>query len=98
MFFLFQDTMDNRINEIRSTITALRIEMVRVEETMRDRINHDLDSTESALLLIAMRKQLVALIADWRAAGGSEPLPTIQERLKAATPPAGRQRPVRIAR
>jgi hypothetical protein len=37
--------MDNRINEIRCKINALRGEMARVEETMRDQINQDLDCT-----------------------------------------------------
>jgi hypothetical protein len=64
--------------------------MMRVEDTMRDQIRHDLDSTESALRLIEMRKQLARLVADWRAAGGSEPLPTIQERLKINNRPASK--------
>ena len=80
--------MDNRINEIRRKISSLRAQMVRVEDAMRDQIRHDLDSTESALQLMAMRTELTALVADWRAAGGSEPLPTIQERLKANNRPA----------
>jgi chorismate mutase len=79
--------MDNRINEIRRKISSLRAQMVRVEDAMRDQIRHDLDSTESALQLMAMRTQLAALVADWKAAGGSEPLPTIQERLKANNRP-----------
>ena len=74
--------MDNRINEIRRKMNLLRADMVRVEDAMRDQIRHDLDSAESALRLMAMRKELAALVADWRAAGGSEHLPTIQERLK----------------
>jgi chorismate mutase len=80
--------MDNRINEIRRKISSLRAQMVRVEDAMRDQIRHDLDSTESALRLMAMRTELAALVADWKAAGGSEPLPTIQERLKANNRPA----------
>ena len=80
--------MDNRINDIRRKISLLRAEMVRVEDAMRDQIRHDLDSTESALRLMDMRKELAALVADWRAAGGSERLPTIQERLKANNRPA----------
>ena len=75
--------MDNRINEIRRKMSVLRGEMVRVEDTMHDQIRRDLDSTESALRLMAMRSEMVALVADWKAAGGSESLPTIQERLKA---------------
>jgi len=37
--------MDNRINEIRRKMSVLRADMVRVEDTMRDQIRHDLDST-----------------------------------------------------
>jgi chorismate mutase len=80
--------MDNRINEIRREISLLRAEMVRVEETMHEEIRHDLDSTETALRLMAMRADLAALVADWKAAGGSEHLPTIEERLKANNRPA----------
>jgi hypothetical protein len=87
--------MDNRINEIYSEISTLRIEMRRVEGAMRDQIRHDLDSTESAHQLITMRTQLAALVAEWKAAGGSEPLPTLQERLKASNPSARRERPSR---
>jgi hypothetical protein len=75
--------MDNRINEIRRKMSVLRAEMVRVEETMHEQIRHDLDSTEAALRLMAMRADLASLVADWKTAGGSEHLPTIQERLKA---------------
>jgi chorismate mutase len=75
--------MDNRINEIRCKISELRADMVRVEDAMHDRIKHDLDSTEAALRLMAMRTELAALVADWKAAGGSEPLPTVRERLTA---------------
>ena len=82
--------MDNRINEIRRKIRSLRAEMVGVEDAMRDQIRNDLGSTESALRLMAMRKELAALVADWKAAGGSDPLPTIEERLKANNRPAER--------
>jgi chorismate mutase len=80
--------MDNRINEIRREISLLRAEMVRVEEAMHDEIRHDLDSTETALRLMAMRADLAALVADWKAAGGGEHLPTIEERLKTNNRPA----------
>ena len=88
--------MDNRINEIRRKMSVLRAGMVRVEDLMRDQIRHDLDSTESALQLMAMRTQLAALVAKWKAAGGSEPLPTIEQRLKASHRPA--QKPKTVAR
>jgi low affinity Fe/Cu permease len=82
--------MDNRINETRRKIRSLRAEMVGVEDAMHDQIRNDLDSTESALRLMAMRKELAALVAEWKAAGGSDPLPTIEERLKANNRPAER--------
>ncbi len=86
--------MDNRINEIRRKISLLRAEMSRVEDLMRDQIRHDLDSTESALQLMAMRIELAALVAEWKAAGGSETLPTMQERLKANNRPAQKPKTV----
>jgi hypothetical protein len=88
--------MDNRINEIRRKISILRTEMMRVEGAMHDHIRHDLDSTESALRLMAMRTELATLVAEWKAAGGSEPLPTIRERLKANNRPA--QKPKTVTR
>jgi hypothetical protein len=86
--------MDNRINEIRRKITVLRAEMVRVEETMHDQIRRDLDATDAALRLMAMRKALALLVADWRTAGGSERLPTIRERLKQSHRPPQKPKPV----
>jgi hypothetical protein len=75
--------MDNRINEIRRKMSVLRAEMVRAEDAMHGQIKRDLNCTESALRLMALRSEMVALVAEWKAAGGSEPLPTIQERLSA---------------
>jgi hypothetical protein len=80
--------MDNRINEIRPKISALRGAMSHVEGTIRDQINHDLDCTESSLRLMSMRTKLASLVAALTAAGGVEPLPTITERLKVNQRPA----------
>jgi len=55
---------------------------------MHDQIRRDLDCAGSALKLMAIRRQLAVLVAEWKAAGGSEPLPTIEERLKANHRPA----------
>jgi len=43
-----------------------------------------------------MRKELAALVTAWRAAGGSDPLPTIEERLKTSHRPP--QKPKTVAR
>ena len=73
--------MDNRINEIRCKISALRAQMLAEEDAIRDLISRDLDCAETALRLMAMRAQLSALIRTWKAAGGGERLPTVRERL-----------------
>ena len=49
--------------------------MARVEETMRDQINQDLDCTESALRLMALRADILLLVDEWKVAGGSDRLP-----------------------
>jgi hypothetical protein len=82
--------MDNRINEIRRKISALRTEMMGVEAAMRDQVRQDLDCTGSALQLMTLRTRLSGLVADWKAAGGSQPLPTIGERLRSGHRPARR--------
>jgi chorismate mutase len=79
--------MDNRINEIRRKINALRSGMASAEVIMRDQINHDLDCTEAGTRLMAMRSELAALVAELKAAGGVDPLPTVEERLKASYRP-----------
>jgi len=88
--------MDNRINEIRRKMSALRAEMARVEDAMRDQIKRDLDCTDSASRLMALRTEMAGLVAEWKAAGGSEPLPSIKERLSANHRPA--QRPKTTSR
>ena len=88
--------MDNRINEIRRKISSLRAEMMDVEATIRDQINHDLDCTEASLRLMAKRAELLVLLGEWKAAGGSDRLPTVEERLKENhRPPEKRQEPTR---
>ena len=83
MFYICsKKAMDNRINEIRRKISVLRADMMEIEAAIRGQIKHDLDCAESATRLLAMRQELAALIFDWKAAGGSDRLPTVQERLK----------------
>ena len=90
--------MDNRINENRSRISSLRAEMMEVEATIRDQIDHDLDCTEASLWLMAKRAELLVLLGEWKAAGGSGRLPTVKERLKENhRPPEKRQKPASSA-
>jgi chorismate mutase len=86
--------MDNRINELRRKISALRAGMMDLEATIRDQINHDLDCTYASLRLMAKRAELLVLLGEWKAAGGSNRLPTVEERLKENhRPPEKRNRP-----
>jgi hypothetical protein len=74
--------MDNRINEIRRKISALRAEMGSLEVTVRQQVNQGLDCAEAAYCLMAMRAEVVELIGQWKAAGGGEWLPFGREPLK----------------
>jgi hypothetical protein len=56
--------------------------MLRVEDAIRKQINHGLDCTESSRRLMATRAELATLVTAWKSAGGAEPLPTVEERLK----------------
>jgi chorismate mutase len=88
--------MDNRINEIRRKISSLRAEMMKLEATMRGQVNRDLDCTEASRRLMAKRAELLMLVGEWKAAGGSDRLPTVEERLKENhRPPEKRQKPAR---
>jgi hypothetical protein len=74
--------MDNRINELRRKISALRLDMLDIEVSIRAQVNNDLDCSESAARLMAMRRELTALVKRWTFFGGGERLPTITERLR----------------
>ena len=73
--------MDNKINEIRRRISTLRAEMTLVEASIRDQVNRDLDCSEASYRLMAMRAEVAELVGRWKAAGGGERLPAVQERL-----------------
>jgi hypothetical protein len=75
--------MDNKINEIRRRISFLRSEMLTFEEAIRKQVNRDEDCSQASLRLMAMRRELVALIAQKEALGGYERLLDVEERLKA---------------
>jgi hypothetical protein len=74
--------MDNKINGIRRKISALRANMLDAEDSIRGEINRDLDCTETSLRLMAMRSEMVSLIAERDALGGREECPNIAERLR----------------
>jgi hypothetical protein len=79
--------MDNRFNEIRRKISALRAEMPVMEKAVRDLVNRDLDCTDMSLRLMAARAELAELIRRWRKAGGGDGLTAV---------PAGLRRDARL--
>jgi hypothetical protein len=88
--------MDNRINEIRRKISALGAEMLAIEDTIRDQINHDLDCTEASLRLMVLRREMVELLHQRKIAGDDDSCPTVEERLKENyRSPVKRNRPLR---
>lgn len=74
--------MDNKVNEIRREINALRAKMLGAEAFIRDQINRDQDCTETSVQLMAMRREMVSLIRHRDALGGREDCPNIAERLR----------------
>jgi hypothetical protein len=74
--------MDNRINEIRRKISALRLEMAAVEASVRDLVNRDRDCTERAQAQMDLRRKINLLIGEWKAAGGGGVLPDIRDRVR----------------
>jgi hypothetical protein len=79
--------MDNKLNEIRRKISRLRAEMLSLQAHIRDLVNHDMDCSEPSIRLLAMRSEMVALIARRNAMGGGEVCPNIAERLRADVRP-----------
>ncbi len=74
--------MDNRINEFRRKISVLRAEMMDLEAAIRGQIRHGLGCAEFAQRLIAMRKELIVLVDEWKAAGGGDRLPDAEGRFR----------------
>jgi hypothetical protein len=74
--------MDNKINEIRRKISALRAKMLDAEDSIRDQINRALDCTETSLRLMDMRREMLSPIGQRNALGGWETCPNIAERLR----------------
>lgn len=66
--------MDNRINEIRLVIRALRISMREAETIMRQQINRDEDCTFVAQEVMKMRIVMSGLVQERTALGDNEPI------------------------
>jgi hypothetical protein len=66
--------MDNRINELRRIIRALRASMREAEAIMREQINRDEDCTFVAQELLKMRIVMSGLVQERTTLGDNEPI------------------------
>lgn len=66
--------MDNRINEIRRTIRALRVSMLEAEAIMREQVNRDEDCTFVAEEILKMRSVMSLLARERIELGDDEPI------------------------
>jgi hypothetical protein len=66
--------MDNRINEIRRIIRALRASMREAEAIMREQINRDEDCAFVAQELLKMRTVMSGLAQERTMLGDNEPI------------------------
>jgi hypothetical protein len=64
--------MDNRLNEIRRKIRALRADMLDLSDTIGGHISRGEDCSSGSLRLMAMRREMLALIDRRNAMGGRE--------------------------
>src|SRR5215470_4183547 len=66
--------MNNRVNEIRKVIKALRVSMMEAEAIMRDQITRDQDCTFVAQELLKMRTVMAGLVREKEALGDPAPI------------------------
>jgi len=66
--------MDNRVNEIRRVIRALRVSMREAEAIMHEQINRDEDCTFVAQEIMKMRAVMSGLVKEKATLGDSEPI------------------------
>src|ERR1700748_2947561 len=84
--------MDNRLNEIRRKIRTLRLEMLDLSGAIRAQMGRDEDCCNAALRLMAMRREMLALIDRRNAMGGREECPSVRP-FKQEPRSLGNQRP-----
>ena len=66
--------MDNRINEIRRVVRALRVSMREAEAIMHEQINRDEDCSFVAHEVMKMRTVMSGLVRERAALGDTDPI------------------------
>jgi hypothetical protein len=85
--------MDNRLNEIRRKIRTLRAEMIDLSDAIRGQMSRDEDCSAGSLRLMAMRREMLALIERRNTMGGREECPGAR-RLKQESRSLQQKRPL----
>jgi hypothetical protein len=71
---LLEAAMDNRINELRRKIRALRVSMLEAETIMREQINRDEDCSFVAGEILKMRVVMSVFARERHVLGDNEPI------------------------
>lgn len=66
--------MNNRVNEVRKQIRALRLSMLEAESVMREQIGRDQDCAFVAAEMLKMRGVMSRLVIEKEALGDHEPI------------------------
>ncbi len=66
--------MNNRVNEVRKQIRALRLSMLEAENVMREQIRRDQDCAFVAAEVLKMRGVMSRLVIEKEALGDYEPI------------------------
>ena len=89
--------MDNRINEIRKLIRALRLSMLEAEAIMREQINQDRECSFVAGEILKMRNVMSVLVRERKSLGDLEPILVKSFFIPRRLPAAPRSLPARPA-
>ena len=90
--------MDNRINELRKLIRALRLSMLEAEAIMREQINQDLECSFVAGEILKMRTVMSVLVRERESLGDREPILVKSFFIPKSVPAAPRPRAARPAK
>ncbi|OKO70890.1 hypothetical protein AC629_39875 [Bradyrhizobium sp. NAS80.1] len=87
--------MDNRINEIRRIIRALRVSMREAESIMHEQINRDEDCTFVAEEILKMRTAMAGLAQERASLGDTDPIVVASLFIPRRAPASPRPHPIK---
>jgi len=87
--------MNNRVNEVRKQIRALRLSMLEAENVMREQIKRDQDCSFVAAEVLKMRGVMSRLVIEKEALGDYEPILVTCAPIRRPSPKPAFSRPVK---